>query len=585
MTVPTSPPNEISLTNIEKIPRNSPYPDITENLIPFSTGLDLYSSGVASVTSQKSITEPPSSTEDAVEPTINIFIQKTPEAESNTTYSNVQSVNSVEANSTSSPPASSTSKAKIRPDTHKDIDEKCPELAKIKDLDSLTQDDFTSLLTDSCRYDRLVKPITKEHLDVHLQIDLTHIESADHLQLKAHILIQLLYIDERLNYSTISPKRGNILGEEILRNKIWVPHVVIQNERDTVLMGMNKKDVFVEISPSGEVTYSYRITTTFYCWMNLQKFPFDHQICEIRWVSWAYNISSLRLSWEGGKPFIVAPNLHLTEYVLEEKWCETSVVPPAFDRGGLGMSGNYSAAIFKFKLRREVGYYIMDYFLPSILLVCMSWVTFWLQADASAPRVTLGASTMLSFITLNGGLTKNLPKVSYIKASEIWFLGCVSFIFFSLAEFAFVNVIWRRRKKVELKKQNSKHILKGALTPSLARKQLRKAESSHTLYKTRSCSSIDKENARNTQMNYLTVHGFPSMNVPKITTQSNDDLISNSSVATIPIPEDSVPPPAPTWTTMTPQEVAIWIDKKSRIVFPTAFLIFNLLYWSFVYAI
>nr|CAI5826756.1 unnamed protein product [Callosobruchus analis] len=505
MSVPTSSPNEVPFTNIEKIPRSSPYPDITENLIPFSSGADVFSSENASATSQKSITESPSNTENSVEPTINIVIQRTSEPEPNTTSSEAQKVNLTETNhTTNSPQASTTPKAKIRPDTHKDIDEKCPELANIKDLDSLTQDDFTSLLTDSCRYDRLVKPITKEHLDVHLQIDLTHIESADHLQLKAHILIQLLYIDERLNYSTISPKRGNILGEEILRNKIWVPHVVIQNERDTVLMGMNKKDVFVEISPSGEVTYSYRITTTFYCWMNLQKFPFDHQICEIRWVSWAYNISSLRLSWEGGKPFIVAPNLHLTEYVLEEKWCETSVVPPAFDRGGL--AGNYSAAIFKFKLRREVGYYIMDYFLPSILLVCMSWVTFWLQADASAPRVTLGASTMLSFITLNGGLSKNLPKVSYIKASEIWFLGCVSFIFFSLAEFAFVNVIWRRRKKVELKKQNSKHILKGALTPSLARKQLRKAESSNTLYKTRSCSSIDRENARNTQMNYLTVH-------------------------------------------------------------------------------
>lgn len=43
-------------------------------------------------------------------------------------------------------------------------------------------------------------------------------------------------------------------------------------------------------------------------------------------------------------------------------------------------------------LRREIGYYMMDYFLPSILLVCMSWVTFWLQADAAPPRVTLGES-------------------------------------------------------------------------------------------------------------------------------------------------------------------------------------------------
>lgn len=58
-----------------------------------------------------------------------------------------------------------------------------------------------------------------------------------------------------------------------------------------------------------------------------------------------------------------------------------------------------------------------------------------------------------------------------------------------------------------MKKNNTVHILKGALTPSLARKQLRKASSMNSLHKARSCSSLDREIAeRNTQANYLTVH-------------------------------------------------------------------------------
>lgn len=56
-----------------------------------------------------------------------------------------------------------------------------------------------------------------------------------------------------------------------------------------------------------------------------------------------------------------------------------------------------------------------------------------------------GTSTMLTFITLSSGQSKNLPKVSYIKASEIWFLGITVFIFASISEFAFVNIIWRRK--------------------------------------------------------------------------------------------------------------------------------------------
>ncbi|KAJ8923205.1 hypothetical protein NQ315_001759 [Exocentrus adspersus] len=463
----------------------------------------------------------------------------------------------------------------------------CPQLSALPIIDNLTQDEFISKLTDGCRYDRLIKPITDKPLTVEIQIDMKHIESADHLQFKSHILVHLYYTDSRLNYSKISPERGEIMGEESLRDKIWVPHIIISNERESGMMGLEGKDVIVQIKPSGEIRYSYRMTTTFYCWMNLQKFPFDYQICRIQWVSWAYNITNLKLKWKLPEPYRVAANLHLTEFILEDKWCHESNVTASFYLGVL--SGNSSAVDFVFKLRREVGYYIMDYFLPSMLLVCMSWVTFWLQADASAPRVTLGTATMLSFITLNGGLTKNLPKFSYIKASEIWFLGCATFIFCSMAEFAFVNVIWRRRKKVELKKNSSKHILKGAITPSLARKQLRKVESMNSLYKTRSCSSLDGENAKkNSQQNYLTVHSFPTnLSVPTITTQSQDDLVGSAeSVTTIQIPEDgSRPPTPPAWTTMTPQEVANWIDKKSRVVFPVAFIIFNVLYWSFVYAL
>lgn len=37
------------------------------------------------------------------------------------------------------------------------------------------------------------------------------------------------------------------------------------------------------------------------------------------------------------------------------------------------------------------------------------------------------------------------------------------------------------------------------------------------------------------------------------------------------------------WTTMTPQDIAYWIDRRSRVLFPSAFLVFNIFYWTFVY--
>lgn len=240
-----------------------------------------------------------------------------------------------------------------------------------------------------------------------------------------------------------------------------------------------------------------------------------------------------------------------------------------------------------------MGFFMMDYYVPSILIVVISWVSFWLHVDASAPRIVLGTNTILAFMTLASKVENSLPKVSYIKASEIWFLGCTIFLFAAMVEFAFVNTIYRRKKNVPLKKVNSKYILKSTLTPRLARKQFQKNTTG--LERSRSWSSLDNANNCDQDFmsqNYLTVHSFPStINIPSVRIEEDKDPdCSVGSITTI----DSTPSPKPfprratlaklhNFTTMTPQEIAQWIDKRSRIVFPVSFIIFNLLYWSFIW--
>ncbi|KOB73899.1 Neurotransmitter gated ion channel [Operophtera brumata] len=374
---------------------------------------------------------------------------------------------------------------------------------------------FLSRLANECRYDRLLLPTYQTPGDVvyvHASAYVYFIQPAE-----AHDLV----------------KRSKIIGESDLRSRIWVPHLYMSNEQSSSLMGTDSKDVLISIAPDGEVLFR------------------------------KYNASILRLMWEKDNPVRLSTELHLTEYSLIDYWTNESVVRGDIMNMRLGGAGNYSALKFTFKLGREVGYYLMDYFIPSMMIVAMSWVTFWLQADASAPRITLGTSTMLSFITLASSQAKTLPKVSYIKASEIWFLACTGFIFSALVEFA---------KAVSLKKVNSKYILKSTLTPRLARKELQKEleESSPQLTKSRSCSSLQQETSTDPAgpgyNNYLTVHSFPSaMNLPTITTQSYDDISKRHGRDSEASDE---PPPHHAWTTMTPQEIATWIDKRSRVLFP-----------------
>lgn len=60
-------------------------------------------------------------------------------------------------------------------------------------------------------------------------------------------------------------------------------------------------------------------------------------------------------------------------------------------------AGNFSSINITFKLAREMGFFMMDYYVPSILIVVISWVSFWLHVDASAPRIVLGNIRALEY--------------------------------------------------------------------------------------------------------------------------------------------------------------------------------------------
>lgn len=52
--------------------------------------------------------------------------------------------------------------------------------------------------------------------------------------------------------------------------------------------------------------------------------------------------------------------------------------------------GYYTCVEVIFTLRRQVGFYMMGVYAPTLLIVVLSWLSFWINPDASAARVPLG---------------------------------------------------------------------------------------------------------------------------------------------------------------------------------------------------
>ena len=141
--------------------------------------------------------------------------------------------------------------------------------------------------------------------------------------------------------------------------------------------------------------------------------------------------------------------------------------------------GNFSTLNIRVTLTRHVSQFVVDYYIPSSMLVTMSWVSFWLEPSAIPGRTTLGTASWLTFITLNRAVNSEVSHVGYIKFIDVWFLACTTFIFASLFEFALVNVIFRSAKWVVIPRRGGAAILREGLrevsrsaftTPSLRRK-------------------------------------------------------------------------------------------------------------------
>ena len=81
--------------------------------------------------------------------------------------------------------------------------------------------------------------------------------------------------------------------------------------------------------------------------------------------------------------------------------------------------GNFTCLEVIFKFRRHLGYYLFHTYLPTCLIVMMSWISFWIKPEAVPARVTLGVTSLLTISTQQANSQKSLPPVSYIKVQII----------------------------------------------------------------------------------------------------------------------------------------------------------------------
>ncbi|XP_061310451.1 gamma-aminobutyric acid receptor subunit rho-3-like isoform X3 [Pezoporus flaviventris] len=204
--------------------------------------------------------------------------------------------------------------------------------------------------------------------------------------------------DERLSFH--SNKNKSMTFDGRLIKKIWVPDIFFVHSKRSFIHDTTVENVMLRVYPDGNVLFSLRITVSAMCFMDFSRFPLDTQNCSLE---------------------------------LESCW--------------------YNRLFINFVLRRHIFFFVLQSYFPAMLMVMLSWVSFWIDRRAVPARVSLGITTVLTMSTIMTGVSASMPQVSYIKAVDVYLWTSFLFVFLSVIEYAAVNYLTTTEERKQLRKR------------------------------------------------------------------------------------------------------------------------------------
>nr|UOV21291.1 cysloop ligand-gated ion channel, pHCl [Ixodes ricinus] len=297
-----------------------------------------------------------------------------------------------------------------------------------------TDKQILDYLLDPVRYDHRIRP--EEKTLVNVSVLLLTLSSPDESSLKYEIefLLHQKWEDRRLRFlDDVATPMGHLNGL-LHESRVWKPDIYFLKHGE-FKSPLTPIHMSLRLYPNGTVIYTLRRHMTLVCQGNLKIFPFDNPKCPFAVESMSYEESQLKIDWTDPSistaTSLRAHNAYLAKN--ETGYCDTRHT----------WRGNYSCLRVLLVFTRDKSFYISTVFVPGIVLVTSSFISFWLDINAVPARVMIGVTTMLNFCTTTNSFRSNLPVVSGLTAMNLWDGVCMFFIYASMLEFIIVNYLYR----------------------------------------------------------------------------------------------------------------------------------------------
>jgi len=239
--------------------------------------------------------------------------------------------------------------------------------------------------------------------------------------------------DSMGNYTTLNPTFAKIL---------WMPDIFIDQAKALRIPTYYIQPASIRVYNHSLIRYSSRINFDVACNMDFHKYPVDEQYCEIKFESFGLQASQIKLTW-------LENSMHVNQNITLAQFNFRVNVLDSYKTDYYDV--NYPGLILQLHLTRQIGYHVVQTYIPSTVFVILAWLSLFIPAESVPGRVGMGMTTMLTLTAMFSSVRQNVPKVSYISVLDIWMLICMIFVFSCMLEFIIITVLIRsgRKKKGE----------------------------------------------------------------------------------------------------------------------------------------
>lgn len=293
-------------------------------------------------------------------------------------------------------------------------------------------------LPPSYSKDVLPKMENGSPLNVNIDLILTQVIHVDDFELTTRLAMymELSWIEPRieLNQSGSNQSESLILLSLSQLELFWIPDLEIIE-----LDGFRSPNTIMRIGSfqleAGKLLrMALPVEITVRCPFIYDEYPMDEQTCPLRFGSFGYQSDLMLFS---GTVKYESDNQRFLKYHVKVRDMPKSEEQYTYQAGDQSPEV-YSTYGFDLVLTRDQQAHLMRTYLPTGVLVVISWISFLVDPAVVPGRMAILVTLLLVLINVSNSVSTNIPLAKSLTAVEIWLLSCLGFVFAALMEYAYL---------------------------------------------------------------------------------------------------------------------------------------------------